>query len=93
MIIGGSNKSVKTLQDATNKTSIKRECKISPLVMYNASQTPEGNIEFDEFASLALERFSSNYYYQYFVQKAKWRTFNLFLTKCSNYLKMWVPGI
>ena len=59
MIIGGGNRNGKQLQDTTNKTSIKKECKLSPLLMYNPIQTPEGNIEFDEFASLALERFSS----------------------------------
>lgn len=61
MIIGGGNKGqAKPLNDSKNKTIIKKECKLSPLLMYNASQTPEGSIEFDEFASLALERFSSN---------------------------------
>ena len=53
MIIGGGRK----FADSTNKISIKKEC-ISPLLMYNHNQTPEGKMEFDEFSSLALERFS-----------------------------------
>jgi hypothetical protein len=51
MLFGGSNRKV--------ETSIKKECGVSPLLMYNPNQKPEGRIEFDEFASLALERFSS----------------------------------
>ena len=49
MIIGGGRK-----QDTTIK-NIKREV-VSPLLMYNTP--PDGRIEFDEFASAAIERFS-----------------------------------
>ncbi len=42
---------------------IKKEYKnvTSSLIIYN--QAPDGKIDFDEFASLALERFSSFYLY------------------------------
>jgi len=51
MQFSGANRKVETI--------IKKECGITPLLMYNPNQKPEGRIEFDEFASLALERFSS----------------------------------
>lgn len=49
MIIGGGRK------QETLVKNIKREI-ISPLLMYN--NPPDGKIEFDEFATVALERFS-----------------------------------
>ena len=47
----------KVLEQAT--TTFKKEFKnvISPLLIYN--QAPDGKIDFDDFATLALERFSS----------------------------------
>lgn len=52
MIIGGGRK-----QETITK-NIKREV-ISPLLMYNSP--PDGKLEFDEFASVAIERFSGFY--------------------------------
>lgn len=51
MLIGGGGRK---LQE-TQVKNIKREV-VSPLLMYN--NPPDGKIEFDEFASAALERFS-----------------------------------
>ena len=47
----------KVLEQAT--TTFKKEFKnvVSPLLIYN--QAPDGKIDFDDFATLALERFSS----------------------------------
>ncbi len=49
----------KALVDQTNTHVFKKEYKnvISPLLLY--SNPPDGKIDFDEFATLALERFSS----------------------------------
>ncbi len=60
MLIGGGNRKVEAL--------IKKECGLSPLLMYNPNQKPDGRIEFDEFASLALERFSSLNFEVYYAQ-------------------------
>lgn len=49
MIIGGGRK------NETLTKSVKKEI-ISPLLMYNSP--PDGKLEFDEFASVAIERFS-----------------------------------
>ena len=49
MIIGGGRK-----QETFTK-SVKREV-VSPLLMYNSP--PDGQLEFDEFASVAIERFA-----------------------------------
>ncbi|CAF0760455.1 unnamed protein product [Brachionus calyciflorus] len=49
MIIGGGRK-----QESVSR-NIKREV-VSPLLMYNSP--PDGRLEFDEFASVAIERFS-----------------------------------
>ncbi len=56
MNFGGKKK----LLDQTSGFTFKKELKhaTSPLLMY--SQAPDGKIDFDEFATLALERFSGN---------------------------------
>ncbi len=55
MNFGGKKK----LLDHSTGFTFKKELKnvTSPLLMY--SQAPDGKIDFDEFAMLALERFSS----------------------------------
>lgn len=50
MIFGGSKKS-------ENTVTRKIPCGVSPLLMYN--DPPTDVIQFDEFASVALDRFSS----------------------------------
>ncbi len=47
------------LEPIENVKFIKREKNaLSPLQMYSGNQTPSGKIDFDEFATLALDRFS-----------------------------------
>jgi hypothetical protein len=57
MQIGGGLKNVDS--NVQKPTSLKRESGLSPLLMYN--EPPKGNIEFEEFTNLALDRFACNY--------------------------------
>ena len=76
MNFGGAKKS--TAATVSSSVTVKRECKgASPLLMYN--QPPDGKIEFDEFATLALERFSGIYPIQPLLIQTKfiknWKSF------------------
>jgi hypothetical protein len=46
----------KKIESSPFISKLKKECSISPLLMY--SEPPDGTIEFEEFASLALNRFA-----------------------------------
>lgn len=61
--------SKKKVYDQASGITFKKELKNvqSPLLIYN--QAPDGKIDFDEFATLALERFSSEFYLKKF---SKW---------------------
>lgn len=82
MIIGGGRK------NDTLAKNVKREI-ISPLLMYNSP--PDGKLEFDEFASVAIERFSGFHIIKFFNHLIKKHSFflvlQLFETIGARYMK------
>ena len=70
--------SKKKVYDQSSGITFKKELKNaqSPLLIYN--QAPDGKLDFDEFATLALERFAGEFLLLLFVllfnyhSKSKW---------------------